>query len=183
MALDVAQPLLSFSWSAFRSPPNLILSVGALGFLALLARWVLLPRPFPGIPHNREAANQILGDVGELRTSTGIRAFMRAQFIRHQSPIVQVFMSPLSRPWVLIGDFREAHDIAVSRYREFDKSTLTSDSFRGIVPQSFVSYKAEHPVYKHSKELLKDWMTPSFFRSVSLPCFVRIDPADMTPAG
>jgi hypothetical protein len=109
----------------------------------------------------------MLGDVSELKASSGIRAFMRAQFLRHQSPIVQVFMSPLSRPWVLIGDFREAHDIAVSRYREFDKSTLTSDSFRGIVPQSFVSYKAEHPVYKHSKELLKDWMTPSFFRSVT----------------
>lgn len=127
---------------------------------------MLLPQPLHGIPYNREAANQILGDVSELKVSSGIRAFMRTQFSRHKSPIVQVFMSPLSWPWTLIGDFREAHNIAVSRYREFDKSTLTSDSFRGIMPQSFVSYKAEHPVYKHSKELLKDWMTPSFFRSV-----------------
>lgn len=161
MALDLALPRLPLSWSL------LVVATFAPLLLAVSVRWLLLPRPLLGIPYNREAANRILGDVGELKASSGIRAFMRTQFLRHQSPIVQVFMGPLSgRPWVLIGDFREAHDIAVSRHREFDKSTLTSDSFRGIVPQSFVSYKAEHAVYKHSKELLKDWMTPSFFRSV-----------------
>ncbi|KAK0622783.1 cytochrome P450 monooxygenase [Immersiella caudata] len=169
MMLGLAPALLLPLWSTFASAPNLLFLLAISVLLLVSARWTLLPRPLPSIPYNREAARRILGDVPELKASSGIRAFMRGQFLRHQSPIVQVFMSPLSRPWVLIGDFREAHDIAASRYREFDKSTLTSDSFRGIVPQSFVSYKAEHPVYKHSKELLKDWMTPSFFRSVSAP--------------
>ncbi|KAK4445436.1 hypothetical protein QBC34DRAFT_472322 [Podospora aff. communis PSN243] len=149
MVLGLAPPLLPTWWGTPR-PQGLFFFLPISALLVLSVRWVLLPRPLPSIPHNRDAAHRILGDVPELRASTGIRAFMRAQFLRHQSPIVQVFMSPL-------------------RYRDFDKSTLTSDSFRGTVLQSFVSYKAEHPVYKHSKELLKDWMTPSFLRSVSAP--------------
>lgn len=132
-----------------------------------LVRLAFLPQPLLGIPYNKKALSRISGDVPELKASSGIRAFMRAQFIKHNSPIVQVFMSPISKPWVLIGDFREAHDIATSRSNEFDKSKLTSDSFKGIVPKSFVSYKADHPIYKHSKDLLKDLMTPSFFRNVS----------------
>ncbi len=170
MALDISPFRCSLPLTGCPAPEIVACVFAGLALITvtiLLARWLLLPRPFSGIPHNKKAASQILGDVPGLKASNGVRAFMRDQFIKPNSPIVQVFMSPLSKPWVLIGDYREAHDIAASRFREFDKSKLTSDSFRGIVPQSFVSYKAEHPVYKHSKELLKDWMTPSFFRNVS----------------
>jgi len=148
-------------------------SVLLVSTVALIVRQVLLPRPLPGIPYNAPAARQISGDVSELQASAGVRAFMRAQFLRHNSAVVQVFLSPLGKPRVLISDFREAHDITAGRSREFDKSRLTSDSFRGIVPQSFVSFKAEHPVFKTNKELIKDLMTPAFFRHASAPEIYR----------
>ncbi|KAK4201188.1 cytochrome P450 [Triangularia verruculosa] len=168
--MAVRIPSISFYLAATEhSVPETIVCLLGCSLIALLIRWALLPKPLPGIPYNKEALNRVSGDVPELKASSGVRAFMRAQFLKHNSPIVQVFMSPISKPWVLIGDFREAHDIATSRSNEFDKSKLTSDSFKGIVPQSFVSYKADHPVYKHSKDLLRDLMTPSFFRNVSAP--------------
>jgi hypothetical protein len=51
---------------------------------------------------------------------------------------------------------------------DFDKSTLTSDSFTGVVAASLISMKTPDRRFKHNKELMRDLMTPSFLHEVRM---------------
>jgi len=108
------------------SPQNLAL-IGAAVLLTLsyaLYRWAL-PRPIPGIAHNKDAAKSILGDAPEaLRFSehSEIVTWMKETMIKLDEPMIQVFMKPLSKPWVVVADYREAQDVCSRRTREFDRS-------------------------------------------------------------
>ncbi|KAK1758058.1 cytochrome P450 [Echria macrotheca] len=146
----------------------------AFGFLVvtsllLLLRWAALPRPIPGIPYNRESARRIMGDIPDMKKAKGIRLWYQAQLARHNSPIVQVFNRPLRGPLLLVADAREAQDVLMRRTREFDKSTMTSDSFKCLVGDSHISMKSADHRYKHNKELLRDLMSPAFLNEVSAP--------------
>lgn len=87
-------------------------------------RWAL-PRPIPGIPYNKDAANSILGDAPDaLRFSENseIVTWMKETLIKLNEPMIQVFMKPFSKPWVIVADFREAQDVTSRRTREFDRA-------------------------------------------------------------
>jgi hypothetical protein len=54
------------------------------------------------------------------------------------SPVFQLFMRPMGKPWVVITDFREAYDICTNRREEFDRSAFTGEVFGPIVPNSHI---------------------------------------------
>lgn len=137
-------------------------------FLLQLLRWAL-PKPFLGIPHNKDAARHIMGDIPEMKKAKGIRLWYREQLSKHQSPIVQVFNKPFRGPLLLVADAREAQDVLMRRTREFDKSSLTGDSFKCLLGNSHISMKSADPRYKHNKELLRDLMSPAFLNEVHNP--------------
>lgn len=89
-----------------------------------LYRWAL-PRPIIGIPHNERAAKSILGDAPEalaFSEHSEIVTWMKETMIKLDSPMIQVFMKPLAKPWVIVADYREAQDVTSRRTREFDRS-------------------------------------------------------------
>ena len=69
------------------------------------------PHPIPGtIPYTKTSANYVLGDV-PLAVKSGKEtqqplAFLSDKFEELKSPIVQVFMEPFGRPWVIVNDWR-----------------------------------------------------------------------------
>lgn len=128
-------------------------------------RWAL-PKPLPGIPHNVASTSRIMGDIPEIKKAKGIRSWYREQLSKHNSPIVQVFNKPFGGPLLLVADAREAQDVMMRRTREFDKSSLTSESFRCLLGSSHISMKSADPRYKHNKELLRDLMSPKFLNQV-----------------
>jgi len=76
-------------------PVPAAVALGAVGaavvaVLVLLARRAARWRPIPGIPYNKEAAERFLGDTSEMRSAPSRRAWFPEQFVRHNSPIVQV---------------------------------------------------------------------------------------------
>lgn len=145
-----------------------------LTILASIAHRTALPTPIPGIPHNAQAARHILGDVPAMQKARGTRFWMLEQFAKHNSPIVQIFVDPLRKPRVLVSDFVEAHDVLTRRTAEFDKSSLTADSFAGVVAESLISMKSPDRRFRHNKELMRDLMTPSFLHEVRDKCsFLR----------
>jgi hypothetical protein len=79
----------------------------------------LLPKPIPGIPYNKSAARSLLGDVPEMMSyisrTQEIWPWVADQTTKHQSPIVQVWGRPFSKPWVVVSDHREAQDILLRR--------------------------------------------------------------------
>jgi len=155
--------------AGYQVPALVVLTVaGGLvtSLLLLLVRWAALPKPIPGIPYNRESARRIMGDIPDMKKTNGIRFWYRAQLAKHNSPIVQVFNKPLRRPLLLVADPREAQDVMMRRTREFDKSTMTSDSFKCLLGDSHISMKSADPRYKHNRELLRDLMSPAFLNEV-----------------
>jgi hypothetical protein len=157
-----------FNFTGYEMPTLTVIAAvcSLVAVLIPLLRWAALPKPFPGIPHNETSASRVQGDVPEMTKTGRVRFWLREQFAVHNSPIVQVFVNPFSKPWILVSDFREAHDVMTRRTKEFDKSNRTCDSFVGVMADSFVSMKTPDHRFKHNKELLKDLMTSSFLNDV-----------------
>lgn len=170
VAMDAAFPLaqLPFAVSA--------IIVGLLSVL-YLAYQRALPTPLPGIPYNEDAAKRIMGDAAELaevRKNGGLpRAWFLKQNPKHNSPIVQLFLAPFSKPTLVISDFREAQDVLLRRGKEFDRGARHIDTFRGIVPWHHIAMKTSDPQFKANRELVKDLMTPNFLNTVSCPLLVH----------
>ncbi|ETI24327.1 hypothetical protein G647_03696 [Cladophialophora carrionii CBS 160.54] len=131
----------------------------------------LLPKPIPGIPYNELATRSILGDVPEMMSyisrTQEIWPWLVDQTTRHQSPIVQVWGRPFSKPWVVISDHRESQDILLRRTKEFDRADFTTDVFTGLVPDMHISFKSSEDRFKTHRNLLKDLMTPAFLHEVA----------------
>jgi hypothetical protein len=73
-------------------------------FLLYAGYRLILPHPIRGIPFNQNAVSSIMGDMPELvdhikRTGEMISWFS-LQAEKLKSPIVQIFPTPFSRPWV-----------------------------------------------------------------------------------
>ena len=50
-----------------------------------------------------------------------------------------MFMRPFGKPWVIVTDARESHDIQMTRKDEFDRSMITGEVFGPIFPENHVS--------------------------------------------
>jgi hypothetical protein len=147
----------------------LFVATVATFIVACLWRWSL-PRPIRGIPHNRKSSQHPFGDLPEFlnaQSSTGqIFPWMASQTTKLNSPIVQLFLRPLSKPWVILTDFRESQDILLRRTREFDRSDFLGDVFAGLVPEFHISKKSSDAKFKANRDLLKGLMTPGFLNEV-----------------
>jgi len=149
-----------------------LLAAGLVSGLYFLYR-TALPKPIPGIPYNKDAARSVLGDVSAMVTyqsETGqIFPWMVSQSVKLNSPIVQLFLRPFQKPWVIITDFRESQDILLRRTREFDRSDFLGDVFVSLVPEFHISKKSTDEKFKSNRNLIKDLMTPAFLHEESIP--------------
>ncbi|KAI8652321.1 hypothetical protein NCS57_01295600 [Fusarium keratoplasticum] len=153
-----------------QAPPGLGLAAGAvfIGLFLVLLRLVR-PKPIPGIPHNVEAANSLFGDIPEFRAAPDRREWWVSQVIKHQSPMVQVFLRPFGLPWVFVADHWEAVDIMTRRVKEFDRADPTIDMFEGVAPSHHIIMRSSNPQFKRNKELVRDLMSVNFLQNVSSP--------------
>ncbi|KAH7234425.1 cytochrome P450 [Fusarium solani] len=153
-----------------QAPPGLGLAVGAvfIGLFLVLLR-LARPKPIPGIPHNVEAANSFFGDLPEFRTAPDRREWWVSQVIKHQSPMIQVFLRPFSLPWVFVADHWEAVDIMTHRAKEFDRADQTIYTFEGVAPSHHIVMHSSNPQFKRNKELVRDLMSVNFLQDVSSP--------------
>ncbi|KAJ0418303.1 cytochrome P450 [Aspergillus carlsbadensis] len=139
--------------------------------LFLLHR-ALLPKPIPGIPHNKTSARRILGDAPDVlrwnKQTKEIWSYIRKLAVDLDSPVIQVFMRPLSRPWVVVCDFREAQDIQMHRSQEFDRARVLKDIFGELLPNCHV-WMPTGDQFKAHRNLIRDTMSPSFLHGVVGP--------------
>lgn len=141
-----------------------------IGISLYLAYRMALPKPIPGIPYNDKAIQSIFGDASSLVAYTTktkeLYAWMVEQNIKLQSPIVQLFVRPLAKPWVVIADFQEAQDVLVRRTKEFDKSIWFKDVAGAVMPESHIFMRTT-PRFKQHRRLIQDIMTPAFLHNVA----------------
>lgn len=143
---------------------GLVLAVIAASLYALYL-WAL-PKPLPGIPYNVESTKKLLGDAPDLKRAiletNEFNTWCAQQNEKHKSAIVQVFIDPLSKPWILLSDFGEAQDILLRR-KDFDRSTFISDRMGPL--GCFQARFKTNNYWKMSREWVKDLMTPSFLET------------------
>lgn len=144
-------------------------ALGVITIIYVLRQWAL-PKPLPGIPYNKEALEFILGDAAEVRRikAAGGRArgWVGQQTVKHDSPIVQAFLTPFGKPAIILADYREAQDILLRRGKEFDRGWKNLEAFRGVLPMHHIAMKTNDPQFKKNRELVKDLMTHQFLNTV-----------------
>lgn len=123
-----------------------LLISSTIAFILTYALYVaILPRPIKGIPHNANTARQILGDVPNAlayqKKHQEMSGFLTEQLVRLQEPVIQLFLRPFGKPWVVVSDFREAQDVLLRRSREFDRSDFFSNLFTATLPTHQVRLK------------------------------------------
>ncbi|KAI1328422.1 cytochrome P450 [Xylariaceae sp. FL0255] len=152
-------------------PAVIIVTVMALVLGYLVAQHAY-PRPLPGIPYNKTATNRFFGDIPEIsefeRKGGSFRTWFLAQAARHNSAITQVFLGPLSKPAIVVSDYREVNDILHRDAVDF-KRGLKVDAFQGLLPHAFPAMETLDPRFKSSRDLARDLMTPSFLHHVNAP--------------
>ncbi|KAI1387795.1 cytochrome P450 [Hypoxylon trugodes] len=142
--------------------------------LALLycVRRVLLPKPIPGIPYNKASAGRILGDVPDVLAwkaeTMEIWSYVRKLAIELDSPVIQMFMRPYAKPWVIVNDFREAMDIQTYRNTDFDRAHFLGDIFKPLLPGNHV-WMPTGDQFRANRQLIRDTMSPFFLYQVAGP--------------
>ena len=146
-------------------------------FLSIISGVLLLyrrifPKPYPGIPCNRAAANRISGDVPDLlahyKRTKEASAYSFDQCKKLKSPIVQLFLRPFSPPLIFLDDPRETEDILLRRTKEFDRAPSTIAFFKPLIPHSTL-VQPSNQVFKQQRRLWVDCMSPAFLRRVVAP--------------
>lgn len=168
--LHVGIPASLAPLSTIISPANPFIILLALCIIYYLC----LPKPIPGIPYNRMAALTPLGDIPSILRSLkhdGHDPFFHwfaKQHVKHNSPIVQVFVRLFKKPIVLVADFREAEDILTRRADEFDRAQLIREMFTGTNPHSWFIMPTDGK-FKAQQRLSLQVMSVAFLRDVAVP--------------
>ncbi|PPJ57083.1 hypothetical protein CBER1_00480 [Cercospora berteroae] len=131
----------------------------------------LLPKPMPGIPYNKTSARRLLGDVPDalahLAETQEVISFLTKRCIELNSPVVQVFMRPFSKPWVVLVDGRESdffRDLFISLFSRVQGCLPTNDQWRfnrklmaDAMRPDFLNSVAAQEVYEHTLHLIGLW--------------------------
>lgn len=135
-----------------------------------------LPKPIPGIPYHVASSRRLLGNVPAMLAYTKKSEGTFITYVTDlmdslNSPIIQVFIRPFSKPLVILADFREAHDI-MTRRKEFDRSDVVGDLFLGVAPNHHIRLKT-NDTFKAQRRLIQDLMTPTFLHNVAAPAILK----------
>lgn len=131
-----------------------------------------LPKPIPGIPYIKSSAHNVLGDLPAMashiaKTDGTFITYISSVVQTLNAPLVQVFFTPLSKPLLILADFREAQDILVHR-TDFDRSSSLGDLLTGVAPNLHIRLKT-NTEWKAHRRLVGDLMTPSFLHNIAGP--------------
>jgi cytochrome P450 len=153
-----------------------IIVVGLIVTTLSLIRYILLPKPLPGIPHHSSSARRVLGDIPAIkahiqRKNGSLITFFNFTVESLKSPIAQVFLKPLAMPVILLSDFREARSLLMLR-KDFDRSPALGDLLSGLIPDHHIHLKTGAK-WKSQRRLVQDVMTPSYLNEIAGPAVLQ----------
>ncbi|KAH9905754.1 cytochrome P450 [Xylariomycetidae sp. FL2044] len=157
----------------------LLLTAGSLvcAFVVIRVWLSLYPKPYPGIPYNKESANRVTGDIPALVPSIkDMNEFSSAVFsITTQklgTPIAQLLFPGIRKPLVILEDPREIEDLLVRRNKEFDKAPMALDLVAPMFPRSSIAQYTT-PELRIQKRIWVDVMGADFLRKTTAPNIVK----------
>lgn len=163
--------------SHFGTLQSVTISLLIIAVVLSLVYYKALPKPIQGIPYNEHSAKRISGDLPDLIKhvvkTRERQTWFNAQNVKHNSPIVQIFLRPFTSPIVLLNDYREAEDLMTRRTKEFDRSTMTTVMFEGIIPHGTMVMPS-HDLFREQRKLWAGTMTTDFLNNVAAPAIHNI---------
>lgn len=153
--------------------------VTAIGLLALLVHVYRLayPRPYSNIPYHRASSKRLLGNLPDvfrtLKTTQDPSRFVFDQCQKLNSPVVQLFLRPFSKPVIFVSDPREVKDVITSRTKEFDRAPRTRQIYRPILPHCSLVKLTNHE-FKSQRRLWEGLMSTSVLRRIAAPKMHRV---------
>ena len=134
--------------------------------------WNLYPKPLPGAPHFPESTKVLFGD-GQYIKATQKENKEPSETIfslcrKIGRPLFQLLITRFSAPSFVLNDAREIEDILLRRNKEFDRSPMTAQLFKQILPHATLS-QLTTPALKAQKRLWSDVMHPDFLRRAVAP--------------
>ncbi|KAF6825325.1 cytochrome p450 monooxygenase [Colletotrichum musicola] len=149
----------------------LLVAIGLSAYLLYSLYQKALPKPIPGIPYHPKSTSRLLGDLSDLASEvarTGdMSKWLHERAAEYDSPVCQIFLRPMSQPFILLSDFRESQDICMRR-KEFDRGRTMRDLFRGPSPNHHITFVTGDE-WKAHRRLLQDLMSPPFLQNVAAP--------------
>ncbi|OAL00812.1 cytochrome P450, partial [Phaeosphaeriaceae sp. SRC1lsM3a] len=136
----------------------------------LFYEW-LLPKPYPGIPYDKQAARRLLGDGPEMIREVGLTREVHIWLLKKvneiQEPLCQqVFVQPFAKPWIILSDAVEAQNI-MTRRPEFERSDFDRTSLSAL--DGFHSRHHMGDVWKRTRAWLSDILSPQFLNETVSP--------------
>jgi hypothetical protein len=167
----MASGVLNLAQQQLSAPLPLATSIlASVAVVIYLLYRAALPKPIPGIPYDANAAKRILGSIPDLmayQKEHGVNiAWMAGHIAKFNSPLVQLFMGPFTKPFLVLCDYQESQDILLRRTKEFDRAQRSLDGFAGVMPDHHISMRSTDPRFKGNKELVRDLMSPNFLNEV-----------------
>ncbi|KAH9212620.1 cytochrome P450 [Leptodontidium sp. 2 PMI_412] len=168
MGLPVFERLPPPTSVQFLGPLIAIIFVGGY-----LLRRALLPKPIPGVPYRKANAEKFFGNGLEMlawkKEHGEMFGYLAEMAMELNAPIFQIFVHPLSKPWVVIADTRESNDIMARRTsRDFDRSKFLGDLLSSLSPE-FHFHMPTGDRWKAHRKLVADTMSPAFLSEVAGP--------------
>ncbi|KAI1366774.1 cytochrome P450 [Xylaria arbuscula] len=172
LAMDLRQVIQAIGGVVYVVPALLV-----IGLFALYRQ--LLPKPLPGIAYSASSASSLFGDAVDMARTVGATGefgpWCASQVAKAGTPLYQVFVRPFAKPWILLADYPEAHDIlarrtAPSRDADFDKSSFLTDNMRCL--GDFTAALRACPDtgrFRAKRALMQDLMAPSFLHGIMGP--------------
>ncbi|KAK4189323.1 cytochrome P450 3A24 [Podospora australis] len=161
-------------------PARLALLCGlAAAFITFIARKLLYPKPYPGIPFNEASARRIAGDIPHLLSLVKkLDQYSEAIFLtttqKLGTPIAQLLLPGVfPKPLIIVEDPREIEDILVRRNKEFDRAPFSVDLLKPMFPRASISQFSTR-VLKAQKRLWMDTMSADFLRRLKASTVHRV---------
>lgn len=158
--------------AALRLTPTALVIGIVVSSLFYLTYLLLLPKPIPGIPYDKESAKRILGDIPRLqalsKAGDAPRKLWTTAAPDLRSPIAQVFLGPINKPIVIVSDYREINDLQLRNAKALARGWFNQGLWRGLIPEHFIAMENYDAGYKEAKSLGKDLMVPKFLHEVSV---------------
>jgi hypothetical protein len=141
--------------------------------LVLAARRRIYPKPYPGIPYNKQSAKRLTGDLPELipviqTTNEYSSSIFAITTQRLGKPIAQMLFPALQKPLIILEDPREIKDIVLHRNQEFNKAPIAINTIQPMFANATTSQYTT-PELQAQKRLWADVMRAEFLRKAAAP--------------
>lgn len=152
------------------TPTTILVVLTLFGCLYILSR-AALPKPIPGIPFVPGSEKNILGNLPLALAHAKDAGRFSSYFFKPaedlQVPLLQLFMRPFGRPWLLLCDGREAQDLMTRRAHEFEYADFAIDLHRGAWPGTLPALKTNDR-WRANRRMLGETAASKYVNTVGL---------------